>query len=584
MDDTARLVSELHDKLAELDGKVTAYQRDMLAEFHKHMEDCLRHYPDHVSNQVSQAIAESMSTGRFPALSTATGAPDKPAFDRNAWVGRKSPPPLLRHTSGIPKEGPRSPHAREKEFQGLFTPTYLPLLESYDPHRSSPISPPSPAQVPSLPLSVDNVTKVDEFKQSVPAVPQGRPDPIRKLTDQSTSSLGSSGSDSKVRRSALRRSSSNKGSPRRVRFEFQGEEVLPSASFPQASPTLTPESEAEPQPEAETSAIAIENESTAYTGTSLLDVEGEEDWLPRPKKVSSTQALQALTRSPLDEGTVWREVNADREESVKMNGAKTTDNTLSLAPTKVDRHAIIQLQDAAEDELVRNNVLGSPIEELGNYDDVDGNASDEEFLSMRPKKKTPPPTARSPFARPPARAPASPSANTQVNGKNVIDDDQEPLFDFDEEGQKSQQKYLSEPDDEEDDEIPSRRLRNLALAGEPTPPPENEEEEEGTKIPAVSPSAVLFGHSIGSYMGRSITVDPINNPKLYDEIANMRDVQFFVGSVHDRSEAEAAELGSYRPASLARVPVGVPRSFTQRLALEEAMERRRVAGVKDDEE
>ncbi|KAK4135297.1 hypothetical protein BT67DRAFT_448923 [Trichocladium antarcticum] len=594
MDDTARLVSELHDKLAALDGKVAAYRRDMLTEFHKHMEDCLQQYPGHVSNEVSRAIAESMSTGRFPALSPATRTPDSPApeFNHDAWAGSNSPPSFLRHTSDNTQERPRSPHVREKEFHGLFTPTYLPLLESCDPHRSSSLSPPPlPIDTPTLSLSVDNVTKVDKSKQSVSSSPNGRPDPTRRLTDQSTSSAGSSGSDSKVRMSALRRISSNRGSPRRVRFDFQGEEVFPSSSSPLPSPTLAPESGAQPEPEpqvkAEASPIAIENETTAYTGTSLLDVEGEEDWLPRPKKVSSTQALQALTRSPLDEGTVWREVNADRDEPVKMHDKTQTGNSFGRAPVKVDRQAIMQLEDAAEDDLVRNRALGSPIEDLGNYDDdEDGNSSDDEFLSMGPKKKTPPGPSlavKMPFARPPAQAPAAPAANAEVNGKKDADADQEPFFNLEEEELESRQKYLPEPDDDEDSEIPSGRLKSLALAGEPIPAPENEEEGQGTRIPLASPSAVLFGHSVGSYMGRPITVNPINNPKLYDEIANMKDVQLFVGSIHDHTAAEAADMGSYRAASLARGSVGAPRSFTQRLALEEAMERRRAAGVKDDE-
>ncbi|KAK4235409.1 hypothetical protein C8A03DRAFT_36741 [Achaetomium macrosporum] len=582
MDDTAKLVAELHDKLAELDGKVAAYQRDMLAEFHKHMDECLKNYPVHVSNEVSRTIAESMSTGRYPSLyPPSRDMPDSPSIDRDAWDGRKkSPPPILRHTSGTPKEGVRSLHAREKEFHGLFTPNYLPLLESnHRAYHSPPTSPPPNSGGPSLPLSADNVKKVEDSTQSLSAGHPGRPDPIRRLTDRSISSVESSNSDSKARRSALRRSSSsNKGSPRRVRFEFEGHEVFPASSSPLAS-TTTPAraSGAETQPEAVARPIAAEDESTAYAGTSLLDVEGEQDLLPRPRKVSSTQALQALTRSPLEEGTTWTVVNPDLEEPIKMNGEKHPESATDTLATKVDSQATSEA-DVLEDG-PRREFLGSPIEEReAIYDDEDGNASDDEFLSMRQKKKTPSPTAKQPFTKPLNSAAASRTITMTANGKPDLDEDQDPLFDFEDEGgrtvsqsQKQPPKYLPEPEDEED-ETPARRLRTAAR---------EEADEASTQLPPVSPSAALFEHSVGSYMGRSMKIAPIKDPKLYDEIASMRDVPFFVGSIHDPGARE--DLGSYRPGGLARPSIDTPRSFTERLLLEEEMERRKAArgGVDD---
>jgi hypothetical protein len=584
MDDAARLVSELHHKLAELDGKVAAYQRDMLTEFHKHMDECLRKYPDHVSKQVSRAIAESMSTGRYPALSPSArpAPPDLPATSHST-SGRKSPPPVLRHTSGTPKEEPRSPHAREKEFQGLFTPTYLPLLESRGPAETSPpMSPPPPptSEGPLPALSAENVKKAEEPKQALPPRLEGRPVAARRLTDQSTSSASSSGSDSKARRSALRRSSSaNKSSPRRVRFEFEGEEVFPASCVSQVpTVTLAVESvaEPEPEPETETPALATKDESIAYHGTSLLDVDGDEDFSPRPRKVSSTQALQALTRSPLEEGSVWTVVDSRNEELDKMNGANQP-VTRDL-PTRVDSQATIQANDAEEEP--GDGQLGTPIEEQANYDEYD-NASDEDVLSMRPKGKAPSPaTLKSPFARPPIR-PAAVSTAPERNGHPDIDEDDDPFFDLDDEGvqpsprsKQSPQKYLPDPLSDDEDTTPGR-VREAARD-------EARQVQSSSKIPPASPSAVLFGHSIGSYMGRSMTINPIKDPKLYDEIAGMKDVQFFVGSMNDCTEAEAAAMGSYRVgasslARNARVDLA-PRSFSERLALEEEMERRAEAG------
>ncbi|KAH6636267.1 hypothetical protein F5144DRAFT_619630 [Chaetomium tenue] len=600
MDDAARLVGELQDKLTELDGKVTAYQRDMLTEFHKHMDECLKDYPDHISGEVSRAIAASISAGRYPALNCLSReAPDSPAIDRTVWGGRKSPPPILRHTSGIPKESPRDPHAREKEFQGLFTPTYLPLLEDSRALQSPPMSPPPISRGTALALSTDNVKKVAESKQAFLQNHEDRPSAIRRLTDQSTSSLESSSSDSKTRRSALRRSSSSvKGSPRRVRFEFEGEEVFPASSSPKA-PSIAPveESGAEPQPEAEAAVMTTENESTAYSGTSLLDAVGEQDSLPRPRKVSSTQALQALTRSPLEEGTTWREVNADAEEPAKMNGT-TQPAKASNQPAKTESPTI---QTNGTGYFARGPKPGLPLEESAIYDDEDESASDEEFLSIpikrrssssTPSPSTPPPSTAAPRTRPP-NAPAAVSQTTapETNRNYSADDDGlNPLFDFDDEAggpaasqsQKSQ-KYLPDPESSDDeDTTPPGRLRNEGLERPQQPTVASiSTSAAATRIPPVSPSSVLFSHSVGSYMGRSVVMPPVKDAQLYDEIAGMDDVQLYVGSVKDISAAQAASMGtSYRASSLARG--GVPRSFSERLALEEEMERRN--SVRDREE
>ncbi|KXX73911.1 hypothetical protein MMYC01_209057 [Madurella mycetomatis] len=585
MDDAARLVTELHNKLADLDGKVAAYQRNMLAEFHRHMEECLKNYPDHISSEVSRVIAQSMS--RYPALCAGVGdAPDSPAIDRNAWDGSKSPPPILRHTSGTPKESPRSAHAREQEFHGLFTPSYLPLLESNpSSRRSSEASQAPAAGKPSLPLSFDNVKRIEDPRQPASAVVEPRPAPNRRLTDRSTSSVESSSSESKLRRSALRRSSgSNRGSPRRVRFEFDGEEVFPSSSLAQA-PNSTPVlvGGAEPQPKADT-AIAVGDESPAYAGTSLLGIDNEGGLSPKPKKVSSTQALQALTRSPLEEGTIWTVVNPDPGEPVIMKGGNQIEDAQNPCPIKVDSQATIRPTDIGGD-VVPANGFGSPIEEIGKYDE-DENTSEDDFLSIRPTKKTPSPVAQRPFTRPPSQVTsAAPGAATTPGPANHEDvDEDDPLFDFEEGGQplsQSQgnpQKYLPEPEDDEDELISQRRPRSLGKAKE------DERERETGKPPAVSPSSALFGHSIGSYRGRSMSINPINDPELYDEIANMKDVHFFVGSIDGRTGVDQADLGSYRATSLATNLVGTPRSFTQRLALEEAMERRRAAEKKDEDE
>ncbi|KAK4192092.1 hypothetical protein QBC35DRAFT_263270 [Podospora australis] len=580
MDDAARLVSELHDKLAELDGKVAAYRRDMLAEFHRYMDECLKAYPDHVSEQVSRVIADTIS--RYSALSPTTprDSPDSPAIDHKTWKGRKSPPPVLRHTSGVPKEGPRSPHQREKEFQGLFTPTYLPLLENNDRnHRPSPPSTTAPAPTETTkptPLLIDNVKKVEEIQAPVKPA-EGRPLPVRRLTDLSSSSVESSSSESKIRRSALRRtsSSSNRGSPRRVRFELtEGEEVLPSSS-PKASIIPAVAGKAEPQAVVAPLETAVEDESPdpEYTGISLLDVEGEEDFLPRPKKVSSTQALQALTRSPVEDGSFWTVVNPDGE----MNGQKEANIISDKPPVKSDSQSTIRATDGSGDSYPANGLLGSPMQkgkpfQLDSDDSENSDdESEEEFLSMKPKKKSPSPGAQLPF-RPPAAQPQN-SAPT-VNGRGSTSAADDAVFDLEEDQEAGEtSKYISDDDDDEEElEVRLRPHRSVGMLPKSAEVP--------TTLPPVSPSIALFSHSIGSYKGNPIILNPIKDPDLYDNIANMKDVHFFVGSVDGRSGTEAADMGSYR--ALSKVNQVEPRSFTERLAMEEAMERRRHETGLDD--
>ncbi|KAK0711460.1 hypothetical protein B0H67DRAFT_493793 [Lasiosphaeris hirsuta] len=615
MDDAARLVSDLHSRLAELDGKVSAYQRDMLAQFHRHMADCLRQYPDHVSNEVSRVITESMS--RYSALVLTRrddGSQSPPSdisdADLQAWDGRKSPPPILYHTSGIPKEGPRSPHQREKEFQGLFTPSYLPLLDSsYNSHPSPPVSPlPLPAP-PSPPSALEPVKIVEELKEPVVAAAgEVRPGPVRRPTDRSLSSVDSSGCETKVPRSVLRRASSStkSSSPRRVRFDFKGEEVFPSTS-PQTSLTILvmaagagaqlPEQEAPAI--ADTSAILEEDsESPVYTGgISLLDVVGEEDSFPRPRKVSSTQALQALSRSPLDAGTEWTVVNPDSEEA-KMN--REMENDASLLGAVADKtpalirpkpEVLIRLEDATANNHRIDELLGSPIEELERHDDSDDS---EEFLSMRPRlTKTPSsPATRSPVVASRAkfqslRDPTWSHKLLEYEPEEGAFEEGDPLFDFEGEGSRAASplgsqphKYLSDDavEDEDEDATPQEQQGNAeqeTLAAT-TPAPAH---------PPVSPSAALFGHSIGSYKGHTMRINPIISSKLYDEIAGMTDVTSFVGSIDGRTGVDSVDPGSYH-ATMARGnvgsfsgahfhhPVGTPRSFTERFAIEEAMERR----------
>ncbi|KAK3940379.1 hypothetical protein QBC46DRAFT_385629 [Diplogelasinospora grovesii] len=695
MDDAARLVTELHEKLAELNDKVAAYQRDMLNEFERHMEDCLKDVPDDVSNEVSRVIAETMH--KYPALnpsgragygsadsnpqSPTTGSPQflpMTGVDRRRvlWDGRKSPPPILYHTSGIPThhhnhshhQRGRSPHEREKEFRGVFTPHYLPLLENGDRDRdrnlhSPPISPLPAPLATSLTLlipSLDEIkekeaekAKVKDAEVEVEAIVQNGdgtadekprpPLPVRRLTDRSTSSLESVDSrEIRVPRSALRRtSSSTKGSPRRVRFvDLQGAEVSTRSASPnkaaskaasrsssQSSTTtilvtsasdtdLDKAAQRQGAGKAESLAADESQLDDGYTGPSLLDVEGEEDWQPRPKKVSSTQALRELSRKPLDDG-IWTTVNPeDPDETAvpKLNGDSSADTSAAATPTgsrstvtitdHMEKHTLNTKQIAPTDV----PPLGSPIEELeqleeaimnDDSDDDSDSDSDDGFLSMSFSRKSPSPAPRSPALQSRSslltgaisnqtttednETEARPTPFTLPNHQKDVDDDDDMPFEIDEtRDDRKPGKYLKEEekDDEEEVDITAKLNKRLStsLANEQTPP-----HDHGTNGNGVSAAALFERHSVGSYKGTTMRINPINNPKLYEEIARMKDVHFFVGGVDGRSGVEAADLGSYRAnligakgESLNNMMGATPRSFTERLALEEAMERRKM--------
>lgn len=326
--DASALIAELTSKLAELDRKVSVYRLGMAAEFTKHSEELLKNVPDDVAYYVSRAIEESLPN--FPSLYPpgSLQSPTSTSHKGTDWHGNKSPPPILPHTSGQPKEpqnyDPSRPsqniqRERDQEFSGLFVPSYLPLLESID----------RPPHLPTAPLD-PNTAATEPVQSSDGHRERHRPSPLRRATDTSVDSVASDTSSAKTRKSALRRSStaSNKADsprdPRRVRFDFEGKEFLPSSSPQKSTGTLI---NANPSRPRDQSALADDS----YT-TSVGDIAGEQDEpIEKPKKVSSTQALRALSKEPLDEGTVWTVVNpgVGSEESSDTDKVRYTPESCS---------------------------------------------------------------------------------------------------------------------------------------------------------------------------------------------------------------------------------------------------------------
>ncbi|KAL2878581.1 hypothetical protein SGCOL_006051 [Colletotrichum sp. CLE4] len=638
MDDATRLIGDLHQKLADLDHKVAAYRQDMALEFHRYSHQLLQNIPQHTKAEVDRQVAASFDN--YPALRPALGQtlntplrdidlPDSPPPPHstedtenlteghsNPGNPREPPPPsststppsVLPHAGTAALTSPDSVYDRERDrsFHGLFTPSYLPLLDSS--HEA-----PAPAanQLPILPpISNSAATIQDDMgrrkssqTQEQPAIQVSvaatqtpeRPNHERRATDDTTSSGASEQSESKVRRSALRRSSSGikpPASPRRVRFEFEGGEVLPTASPQSSEPSLIQShtlANSKSPPPSEDESMSVE---------SLLGPD-EDDSGPPPKKVSSSQALRALSRSPLDANTVWTVVNAEAQD--KENGSMaTSDSETSLQPSD-SIGTLPKPQSPPKTTSVERKRVPEPLRPVSpervsrrdeDDEDSDGSSSDDGFLAMaKPKSFANKKAILSPLSRSPTRTATVPYSPTR-----------------DKSGSHNEDKLVTQsdgPEDEDDEDMfhfeglsapPKPRARPAPIQEEEEDEEEEEEEEEAASnepvtqtlystSPAVSiPKPVepaipahLISGSVGSFRGRPVIMPVVKNPDVYQQAASLGDVSSFIGGLDGRSGVDDGDLSSYRASVGQALFSGTPRSLTERMMMEEAQSQRRAA-------
>lgn len=596
MDEASKLVSELQAKLTDLDQKVWQYRRDMGAEFEKYAKSLLRDVPKDVSETVSKVMTEKFkghnAISVFPIESCAPGTGTR------VLNGAGSEDAARPHVVAIPNpllapeqedrmvERPRSPHEREKEFQGVFTPSYLPLLDSNsrNERRSSYDHPASPPPLDLKGKGKEETMGVDATTdtRSLSVTPEATrpPTPRRKNTDEQ--SVVSDASDGLPRRSALRRSSSaTKGSPRHVRFDFAGEEVLPTAS-PQPMSMLDGES---------TGAFMDDSDDEGLE--QIEDVEH-----PPPKRISSSQALRALSRSPLvDDGTEWTEVRAPPDGSASIaasNGASQESSSDDLfMGGRGSRSRDISHEESSEAEKVPESGSGNN----GNREVEE--TSDDEMPEMRPRA-TAPASMLSPPIPADINSNRSPTASTRpsktfremdfglkedtdlsdLKFANTKDDhdEEDDLFDFDENvssplAKSRKPQYLSDEEAEEDDEKASPSSGDSASSSSPT-----SKLTTNTSAYATSPARGILRPAqndaapiktvIGSYNGKPLKMD-IVSPEIHAQAAAAGPFESFVGSVKDGREASVR--GSARGGGAGSFG-GVPRSFTERMMMEDIAE------------
>ncbi|OTA01805.1 hypothetical protein A9Z42_0021240 [Trichoderma parareesei] len=631
----ATLLSSLHTKLDDLEGKMRAYRCDLLSDFQRYYHDLLAGVSPSVASSVQRAIVQSFAN--YPTL--------RPELELEAAVAdSQAPHPAAFQQPAARNEPPGTPtitsRERETELQGLFTPSYLPLLDSsppskYDP-RPAATSPGDSTAAATASTTATQTTAADSLppvmaptatgsgsgtatnhgitegglatagNNTPPADPQALNEAhrlVRTATEESTSSVNSDRSDAKARRSALRRSSSTSKpaqSPRRVRFEVMGTEVLPTSS-PQQVEFLAPVA----------SPPALEDDPIA-SGMILGD---DMDWEPPVRKSSSTEALRALSRAPAEEGTVWTVVNPDTDEAPSHPNNNTTrmlhgkPTSAELITPTVNHHTSTISSRAAQASNATSSYSGDVNNRESENDDDDGNSSEDEDDYLAMPKRNSPSVGKSASASnpqlPPKRAVNGHSAATSLPNRSTISssnasnhrersnppshvdetlvddgDDDDELFEFEPGGlsapPKPRERPPPPPDDDDDDELSDESQDDVPNMDRPGQQPLY---STSPAVPIMRPARFdnsmstvsrFQPGSLGSYKGRPVIMPVVRNPEVHARAASLGNFNTFVGGLDGRSGMDEADLSSFRASFVRSGFTGTPRSFTERFMMEEA--------------
>ena len=570
MDEVGRLVSELHNKLAALDQRVWNYRRDMATEFARFAEDLLRTVPQEVSETVSKIIAEDLKDYKslnpdtpVPLVSGAAGSDGRQSSAQPCLTDLMTSSYTYNALHDPEQDSSQGLHEREREFQGLFTPSYLPLLDY------------TSREIRTSPLRSSTLFDKDKGKEMEEG--QGEdthartlgdaPDlercvrPVRRNTDEL--SITSDHSDGQVRRSALRRSSDNsKQSPRRVRFDVMGEEVLPTSSPRHVEAPI----------EGVASYIGDKEEEKLEPE----QVEDVEDSPRAQKKASTTDALRALSRQPLeDESAQWITVSSGPDgEPVVLDfrdGALKSPSEKESPANVITKQAPKSMHDNEDPDTATKDRL----------------ADMPPLSPMRGKRATPvnipSPTISPTVTDKPAKSPTSPGSryfrlenSEKAKDGNEEDltflgEDEDTLFRFDEAGHE--QKKPQEIEEVDSDSAESALEMSSSRA---SPADADLPLSPAIDIPSRTPpegaSSSAPKPSVGSYKGHPFNL-PIVSEELHTQAASLGAFNSFVGSVDGRSGLDPSDAQSFRESLKAAGSfTGAPRSMMERMMMEDLME------------
>lgn len=428
-----------------------------------------------------------------------------------------------------------------------------------------------------------------------------------RSADDARSSISSDKSDAKPPRSAMRRSSSISKipqSPRRVRFDFMGEEVLPTTS-PQPSAFMSGRI---PSPDP----IGDETNCASHMATEPGEEEEEEYEAP-PRKVSSSDALRALSRAPLEEdGTLWTVVNSDQDEPaphqphdmhvnqvVEAEEASTTSSAAATTTTTNNSESTSTVTTA--ESIHKTNTIRDANSASQNSEEE---SSDDDFLAMAKPKAPASSASRAQALLSPTKAiqqPASPQSDRQPitspkiktseagyhgsernRGTSAAMQDESELFHFEEEGGQFPERPTPSQDPVEEKQSEDEHSDHDESSGTPTSQPLNlyatspavpiARQVEREADPPTPSRAKFEPNTVGSYKGRPLTMPVMRNPELLAELESSQPVNEVVGSVHHRGPTDQFNPVSFQEKTEQAVAFGAPRSFSERLMIEDMME------------
>ncbi|KAJ2990796.1 hypothetical protein NUW58_g2779 [Xylaria curta] len=436
-----------------------------------------------------------------------------------------------------------------------------------------------PTQTPSPHLQLDSTTQ--------------RPGPVRHYTEETTSSTASDDSLSRTRRSALRRSSSASikdiQSPRRVRFDVEGEEVLPTVSPPTPSlncsihdlPT-SPQSEEQVIPAHGPLNHEVFEDETTILGNSP----------PGPKKISSTERLKALARSSTEDTSKWTlvgDIHDDDEEEEGIIMLSSKKKPIAPVPELI---AATAFENGAGPHYTQDNSPKEIAKEIRHDENTDEAVDDllglTPLSSFKDKKRFSPPQEAqkvvqevSPDADLESQrvlsqssGPSDPVLISQSKDQNY---EEEAMFSFDDDEPALQPQTINiTPEHEEQEEIEVHETStpwtdNLAekvpVSLYSTSPAISA--ARPASLRATSPASSLskrMSASAGSYKGKPFLIGVVRDEELHKRAAEMGDLLHFVGSVDGRSGVDPSD--SYHQAPY--YSHGTPRSLGERLMEENA--------------